>query len=113
MSRNAWKKRSGGVEAPPQLLDLCRSIFFALRYEAETFEEALDLAARNAGGKTRSAVKAYLTHVADGEHAAEDLVRIWSRAARTAGWIFEGDARSASLALRTALSRMPHEKRHG
>lgn len=113
MSRSAWKKRSRGMKAPPELLDLCRSIFFELSYEAETFETALEQAVKRSGTKTRSAVKTYLTHVAEGDYDAEELSRVWWRAARDAGWMIEGDAHALSLELRAALARLPHEKRHG
>ena len=65
MSRQGWKKRAGGVKAPPELLDLCRSVFFALSYDEQTIEAAMERAVREASTPTRSAVKRYLTHVAE------------------------------------------------
>jgi hypothetical protein len=113
MSRNAWKKRSDGMTVPAELFSLCQSIFFELSYEAETFEVALEQAAQRSAPKTRSAVKAYLTHVAEGDYDAEELSRVWTRAARDAGWIIDGDAREASLELMAALGRVPTKRRHG
>lgn len=101
------------VKAPPQLFVLCRSAFFELKYGADTLEDAFELAVNKASPATRSAVKAYLTHVAEGEIDIEDLTRTWSQAASEAGWIFEGDARAAALALRLPLAKVRHVKRHG
>jgi hypothetical protein len=103
--------------APPELLDLCRSIFFALRYGEETVEAAIELAVREAKTPTRSAVKRYLTHVAEGRHNAEDLDCAWRSAAGDAQWILEGELRRLTLELRAALAksapRQRKDNRHG
>lgn len=117
MSRQRWKRRTGGVKAPPELLDLCRAVFFVLRYEEAAIEAAMERAAREASAPTRSSVKCYLTHVAENEHDADDLERTWQRAARDAGYGFTGEARILSLDLRAALARSGprrrRDKRHG
>jgi len=117
MSRQGWKKRAGGVKAPPELLDLCRSVFFALSYDEQTIEAAMERAVREASTPTRSAVKRYLTHVAEHRHDAEDPDRTWHSAARDAQWIIEGELRPLTLELRAALAkstaRQRKDKRHG
>jgi hypothetical protein len=117
MSRQRWKNRTGGVKAPQELGRLCRSIFFALKYDEETLEGAIDNAVRQATTPTRSAVKRYLTLVGEGQHDAEDLDRAWHSAARDAQWALEGDLQPLTLALRAALAKEParhrRNKRHG
>lgn len=117
MSRQRWKRRTGGVKAPPELLDLCRAVFFVLRYEEAAIEAAMERAARESSARTRSAVRSYLTHVAEGEHDAGDLDRAWHSAARDAQWILEGDLGQLSQELRRALAkrvpRQRRDRRHG
>jgi hypothetical protein len=117
VSRQGRKKRAEGVKAPPELLGLCRSVFFALSYDEETIEAAIERAVREAKTPTRAAVKRYLTDVAEGLHDAEDLDFAWRSAARDAQWIIEGELRQLTLELRAALAKSParqrRDKRHG
>jgi hypothetical protein len=117
VSRQGRKKRAEGVKAPPELLGLCRSVFFALSYDEETIEAAIERAVREAKTPTRSAVKRYLTHVAEDQHDAEDLDRTWHSAARDAQWTLNGELRQLTLELRAALAKSParqrRDRRHG
>ena len=78
---------------------------------------AIERAVREAKTPTRSAVKRYLTHVAEHQHDAEDLDRAWRSAARDAQWILDGELKQLTLELRAAFAKSParqrRDKRHG
>lgn len=112
MSRQAWKKRTGGVKAPPELSDFCRDVFLALTYEKQTLEAAAEYAAEKASADQRSAVRQYLQSVKEHEHDPDDLERAWKKAALEGGYMVEGNALDFFLMVGKKLKKnVPRERR--
>lgn len=117
MSQQRWKKRTGGVKAPPEFESFCTAIFLALAYEVDTPEEAMVCAVKEASREELSAVKRYLRDVEENEHDATDLSRAWEKAADTFGYAVKGDARGLTLLVSKILKQIPKPdrrvRRHG
>ncbi|HUJ37634.1 MAG TPA: hypothetical protein VLW88_08150 [Hyphomicrobium sp.] len=117
MSRQRWKKRIRGTEAPPEFSSFCRGIFLALKYGEATLEGAAERAAKEASGQQRSAVRQYLRDVEENEHDPGDLERAWKKAALEGGYMVEGNARDFFLMVGKKLKKSPprerRARRHG
>ena len=117
MSRQAWKKRTGGMKAPAEFSSFCCSVFLALSYDEPTLEAAAEYAVEKASAKQRSAVRQYLRSVEENEHDPTDLERAWKKAALEGGYMVEGNARDFFLMVGKKLKKSPprerRARRHG
>jgi hypothetical protein len=117
VSRQEWKKRTGGAKAPPEFSDFCRSVFLALSCDEPTLEAAAKYAVEKASGKQRSRLRQYLRSVEENEHDADDLEQAWKKSALNGGYMVEGNARDFFLMVSKTLKKSkPRERparRHG
>jgi hypothetical protein len=117
VSRQGWKKRTGGQKAPPEFSDFCRSVFLALRHDTPNLEAASEYAATKASGQRRSTLREFLRSVEENEHDADDLELAWKKAALEGGYMVEGNARDFVLMvgkkLKKSVPRERRARRHG
>lgn len=117
VSRQAWKKRTGGTKPPPEFADFCRDVFLALRYDQPTLEAAAEYAVEKPSKEQRGAVRQYLRSVEENEHDPADLDRAWRKAALEGGYMVEDNARDfffmVGKKLKKSQPRERRARRHG